>query len=100
MLMDFFIFSFSLKLEDEGAWNCVIESDEGNDASNTKFIFVNIGGRDGPEILLKENTVVMANEFEEASLVCPTSIRPRTNKDRPTCIWFSPSGKKYDIIGR
>ena len=72
-------------MEDEGVWNCVIESDAAHDA---------------PKILMKEGTVVQATEGEETSLICPTSIRPRNNKDRPTCIWFTPSGRKYDIIGR
>ena len=89
-----------MELGDEGAWNCIIKSDDGNVASNTKFIFVDIRGRDGPEILLKDNFVASVDEGENATLICPTSIRPMSNKDRPTCIWFGPSGKKYDIIGR
>ena len=89
-----------MKLEDQGVWNCVIKDDERNSKAKTKFIFVDIGGKDGPEILLNDNIVVEAVEGEETSMICPTSIRPRSNKDRPTCIWVSPTGRKYDIIGR
>ena len=61
----------SLRLEDEGVWNCVIESDADDGEAQTKFIFVNIGGREGPEILLKESTVVEALEGEETSRSAP-----------------------------
>ena len=97
-----------MELGDEGGWKCNIENDAGHGPYNTKFIFVQIGGRDGPEILMKDNLVVSVIESESAALICPTSIRPRSHKvrptrshkDGPTCVWFGPSGKKYDMIGR
>ena len=85
---------------DEGVWKCNMESDFEKRQPSTRFLFVDIGGKDGPEILLKDNIVVDAKEGEEAALVCPTSIRPIGSNNRPTCIWFSPQGVKYDIIGR
>ena len=97
---DTYILLFSLMLDDQGVWNCVVKADNEDGDPKTKFIFVDIGGTEGPEILKKDNTVEEAVEDEEISLICPTSIRPSSPKTRPTCIWVSPSGLEFDIVGR
>ena len=84
---------------DSGVWSCLLD-DRGEVVGKYVFLSVEEEGRKGLKILQEDGLDVVAAPGRGVELVCHTNVRPGKDEDRPRCIWYSPYGSKYDIVGR
>lgn len=89
----------SLEKGHGGDWECEV-SDSRETAS--KFVYVRVYANNEPFRLLLDDDErrVEARIGQSIELLCPSNNRADSHAERPVCKWYSPAGKKYDIVGR
>ena len=68
----------------------------------SKYVIINVTEKKERFQLLinPDETDVDVRRGDDVQILCPTNHDSSTPQDRPICRFISPSGKRYDLIGK
>ena len=89
----------SLTSKESGPWECV--AIDGREEAS-KYVIINVTEKKERFQLLinPDETDVDVRRGDDVQILCPTNHDSSTPQDRPICRFISPSGKRYDLIGK